>query len=121
MSPELGGTSHRLLPDMIEVGSFIGLAAMTQSEITIQGAGIEHLGIIPEKFRQLGIQMEYRGDDIYIPSLVSKTALMICRASFFAPCGMIVPFSFLPPMTSKEFMREKILRYYDIRILLRPP
>ena len=65
---QLGGTSHRLLPDMIEVGSFIGLAAMTQSEITIQGAGIEHLGIIPEKFRQLGIQMEYRGDDIYIPS-----------------------------------------------------
>ena len=64
----LGGTSHRLLPDMIEVGSFIGLAAMTQSEITIQGAGIEHLGIIPEKFRQLGIQMEYHGDDIYIPS-----------------------------------------------------
>jgi UDP-N-acetylglucosamine 1-carboxyvinyltransferase len=65
---QLGGTTHRLLPDMIEVGSFIGLAAMTQSEITIQGAGIEHLGIIPEKFRQLGIQMEYRGDDIYIPS-----------------------------------------------------
>ena len=65
---QLGGTHHRLLPDMIEVGSFIGLAAMTQSEITIQGAGIEHLGIIPEKFRQLGIQMEYRGDDIYIPS-----------------------------------------------------
>lgn len=65
---QLGGTQHRLLPDMIEVGSFIGLAAMTQSEITIQGAGIEHLGIIPEKFRQLGIQMEYRGDDIYIPS-----------------------------------------------------
>jgi UDP-N-acetylglucosamine 1-carboxyvinyltransferase len=64
----LGGTTHRMLPDMIEVGSFIGLAAMTQSEITIRGAGIPHLGVIPEKFRQLGIQMEYRGDDIYIPA-----------------------------------------------------
>ena len=64
----LGGTTHRMLPDMIEVGSFIGLAAMTQSDILIKGAGIEHLGIIPEKFRQLGIQMEYRGDDIHIPS-----------------------------------------------------
>lgn len=63
----LGGTEHRMLPDMIEIGSFIGLAAMTQSEITIRGAGIEHLGIIPEKFRQLGIHLEIRGDDIYIP------------------------------------------------------
>ena len=63
----LSGTSHRLLPDMIEVGSFIGLAAMTQSEITIKNASIENLGIIPEKFRQLGIQMEFRGDDIFIP------------------------------------------------------
>lgn len=64
----LGGAEHRMLPDMIEVGSFIGLAAMTQGEVTIQGAGIEHLGIIPEKFKQLGIQMEFRGDDIHIPS-----------------------------------------------------
>jgi UDP-N-acetylglucosamine 1-carboxyvinyltransferase len=63
----LAGTEHTLLPDMIEVGSFIGLAAMTKSSITIQGAGIEHLGIIPDKFRQLGIAMEFRGDDIYIP------------------------------------------------------
>lgn len=63
----LSGTEHRMLPDMIEIGSFIGLAAMTQSELTITNAGIEHLGIIPEKFRQLGIQMEFRGDDIYIP------------------------------------------------------
>lgn len=63
----LGGTEHSMLPDMIEVGSFIGLAAMTQSEITIKNAGIEHLGVIPEKFRQLGINLEYRGDDIYIP------------------------------------------------------
>lgn len=64
----LGGTQHRMLPDMIEVGSFIGLAAMTQSDITIKNAGIEHLGIIPEKFQQLGIKMNFNGDDIHIPS-----------------------------------------------------
>jgi UDP-N-acetylglucosamine 1-carboxyvinyltransferase len=63
----LGGTEHRLLPDMIEIGSFIGLAAMTQSEITIKNAGLEHLGVIPDKFRQLGIQLDFRGDDIHIP------------------------------------------------------
>jgi UDP-N-acetylglucosamine 1-carboxyvinyltransferase len=63
----LGGTAHRMLPDMIEVGSFIGLAAMTQSEITIRNAGLDNLGIIPDKFRQLGIRLEFRGDDIYIP------------------------------------------------------
>jgi UDP-N-acetylglucosamine 1-carboxyvinyltransferase len=63
----LGGTSHTMLPDMIEVGSFIGLAAMTQSAITIKNAGVEHLGIIPDKFRQLGIQMDIKGDDIIIP------------------------------------------------------
>ena len=63
----LGGTEHRMLPDMIEVGSFIGLAAMTQSGITIKNAGIEHLGIIPEKFQQLGIQLNFNGDDIHIP------------------------------------------------------
>jgi UDP-N-acetylglucosamine 1-carboxyvinyltransferase len=63
----LTGTEHRMLPDMIEVGSFIGLAAMTQSDITIKNAGIEHLGIIPEKFQQLGIQMNFIGDDIHIP------------------------------------------------------
>lgn len=64
----LGGTTHAMLPDMIEVGSFIGLAAMTQGEVTIKNAGIEHLGVIPEKFQQLGIAMEFKGDDIYIPS-----------------------------------------------------
>ena len=66
--PALGGTTHSMLPDMIEVGSFIGLAAMTQSDITIKNAGIEHLGIIPAKFQQLGIQLEFQGDDIHIPS-----------------------------------------------------
>ena len=65
---ELHGTTHSMLPDMIEVGSFIGLAAMTKSEITIKNAGIAHLGIIPEKFQQLGIHLEFKGDDIYIPS-----------------------------------------------------
>ena len=63
----LGGTTHRMLPDMIEVGSFIGLAAMTQSDIIIKNAGLDHLGIIPEKFQQLGIQMDFSGDDIHIP------------------------------------------------------
>jgi UDP-N-acetylglucosamine 1-carboxyvinyltransferase len=63
----LGGTTHTLLPDMIEIGSFIGLAAMTQSELTIRNARVDMLGVIPDKFRQLGIQVEFRGDDIYIP------------------------------------------------------
>lgn len=65
---KLQGTSHRMLPDMIEIGSFIGLAAMTQSELTIKNAGVAHLGIIPEKFSQLGIQFSIQGDDIYIPA-----------------------------------------------------
>jgi UDP-N-acetylglucosamine 1-carboxyvinyltransferase len=65
---ELFGTEHRMLPDMIEIGSFIGLAAMTQSDITIKNAGLEHLGVIPERFQQLGIQMDFVGDDIHIPA-----------------------------------------------------
>jgi len=65
---ELKGTTHRLLPDMIEVGSFIGLAAMTASEITIKNARVDQLGIIPLVFKRLGIQMEFRGDDIYVPA-----------------------------------------------------
>lgn len=64
----LGGTEHRMLPDMIEVGSFIGMAAMTQSEITIKNAGLDYIGIIPEKFQQLGIRMNFIGDDLHIPS-----------------------------------------------------
>lgn len=64
----LNGCSHTLLPDMIEVGSFIGLAAMTSSEITIKNAGYEHLGIIPASFARLGITMKRTGDDIYIPA-----------------------------------------------------
>ena len=63
----LGGATHRLLPDMIEIGSFIGLAAMTQSAITIKDARIDQLGIIPRVFERMGIALEYRGDDIHIP------------------------------------------------------
>ncbi len=62
----LGGTTHTMLPDMIEVGSFIGLAAMTQSQLTIKNAGIEHLGVIPQKFQQLGIDLEFKNDDIIV-------------------------------------------------------
>jgi len=65
---ELHGIDHTLLPDMIEIGSFIGLAAMTQSSITIKNAGIEHLGIIPEVFRRLGIRIECHEDDLIIPA-----------------------------------------------------
>ena len=64
----LSGCNHLILPDMIEVGSFIGLAAMTGSEITILNAGINHLGIIPDSFKRLGIKLEKKGDDIYIPA-----------------------------------------------------
>ena len=64
----LHGTEHRILPDMIEVGSFIGMAAITRSELTIKDVSWDNLGIIPEAFRRLGIKLERRGDDIYIPS-----------------------------------------------------
>ncbi len=63
----LKGTEHKLLPDMIEIGSFIGLAAMTKSELTIKEVGYDHLGVIPDVFKRLGIQMERRGDDLFIP------------------------------------------------------
>jgi len=64
----LGGTEHRMLPDMIEIGSFIGLAAMTQSDITIKNVSLGNLGVIPDKFRQLGIHMNFVGDDIHVPA-----------------------------------------------------
>lgn len=64
----LGGCEHRMLPDMIEIGSFIGLAATTQSEITIKNCSIPDLGVIPGVFRKMGIELEYRGDDIYVPA-----------------------------------------------------
>jgi len=65
---KLNGTDHRMLPDMVEIGSWIGLAAMTKSEITIKDVNWNELGVIPNTFRKLGIQLEQRGDDIYIPS-----------------------------------------------------
>ena len=64
----LGGCEHTILPDMIEIGSFIGLAAMTGSEITIKNVSYQNLGIIPDTFKKLGIKMELRGDDLYIPA-----------------------------------------------------
>lgn len=65
---ELKGCTHRVLPDMIEVGSFIGMAAMTGSEITIKNVSYDNLGIIPDSFRRLGIRLEQRGDDIFVPA-----------------------------------------------------
>ena len=65
---QLGGTTHRMLPDMIEIGSFIGLAAMTSSELTIKDVAYDQLGLIPDVFGKLGIQMERRGDDLFIPA-----------------------------------------------------
>lgn len=65
---ELHGTEHTILPDMIEVGSFIGMAAMTRSEITIKNVSYDNLGIIPESFRRFGIALEQRGDDIFVPA-----------------------------------------------------
>ena len=64
----LGGTEHTMLPDMIEVGSFIGMAAMTRSELTIKNVSYDNLGIIPAQFARMGIRFEQRGDDIYIPA-----------------------------------------------------
>ena len=64
----LGGCEHRILPDMIEIGSFIGLAAMTKSEITIKDVAYDELGVIPRVFRKLGIQLERRGDDLFVPA-----------------------------------------------------
>ena len=69
----LSGCRHRLLPDMIEIGSFIGMAAMTASELTIKETSVTHLGIIPESFRRLGIIVEQHGDDLHIPQQDSYT------------------------------------------------
>jgi len=66
---ELGGTEHRILPDMIEIGSFIGMAAMTRSDLLIKDVAYEELGIIPGSFKRLGIALERRGEDLYVPSM----------------------------------------------------
>ena len=65
---ELHGCTHRMLPDMIEAGSFIGMAAMTQSDLTIKNAQVQHLGLIPQVFRRLGIEVWQKGDDLYVPT-----------------------------------------------------
>lgn len=65
---KLGGTEHSMLPDMIEIGSFIGLAAMTQSDIVIKNAAVNELGVIPDRFQQLGIKLTIEGDDIHVPA-----------------------------------------------------
>jgi UDP-N-acetylglucosamine 1-carboxyvinyltransferase len=65
---KLSGTCHRILPDMIEIGSFIGMAALTRSDITIKNASVENLGIIPSSFKRLGINLEINGDDIHVPA-----------------------------------------------------
>ena len=85
----LHGTEHTLLPDMIEIGSFIGMAAMTSSEITIKNARIDQLGQIPMIFRRLGIELEFRGDDIYIPSQ-DKYEIETLFLQFLMPHGPVL-------------------------------
>jgi UDP-N-acetylglucosamine 1-carboxyvinyltransferase len=95
----LKGSKHRILPDMIEVGSFIGLAAMTQSEITIKNVGLQHLGIIPTTFQRLGIKMEFRGDDIYIPAQESYEIDTFIDGSILTIADQIWP-GFTPDLLS---------------------
>lgn len=95
----LKGTHHRILPDMIEVGSFIGLAAMTQSELTIKNVGLQHLGIIPSTFQRLGIKMEFRGDDIYIPAQESYEIDTFIDGSILTIADQIWP-GFTPDLLS---------------------
>ncbi len=95
----LKGTSHRMLPDMIEVGSFIGLAAMTQSEITIKNVSFDELGVIPAVFQRLGIKLERRGDDIYIPSQESYEIDTFIDGSILTIADAIWP-GFTPDLLS---------------------
>ncbi len=95
----LGGTDHTMLPDMIEIGSFIGLAAMTQSEITIKDCQIHRLGIIPETFRRMGIQMEFRGDDIHIPAQSNYEIETFIDGSILTVADQIWP-GFTPDLLS---------------------
>jgi UDP-N-acetylglucosamine 1-carboxyvinyltransferase len=88
-----------MLPDMIEIGSFIGLAAMTQSEITIKNVGLEHLGIIPETFKRLGIKMEFRGDDIFIPAQTNYEIETFIDGSIMTIADAIWP-GFTPDLIS---------------------
>jgi UDP-N-acetylglucosamine 1-carboxyvinyltransferase len=95
----LGGTTHRMLPDMIEIGSFIGLAAMTQSEITIKNVAYQELGVIPDVFRKLGIKMELRGDDLFIPAQDSYEIDTFIDGSIMTVADAIWP-GFTPDLLS---------------------
>lgn len=95
----LGGTEHRLLPDMIEIGSFIGLAAMTKSEITIKDVSFKDLGVIPNVFRSLGIKLEQKGDDIFIPSQESYEIETFIDGSILTVADAIWP-GFTPDLLS---------------------
>ena len=96
---ELKGTTHRLLPDMIEIGSFIGMAAVTQSEITIKNVSYDNLGIIPVIFERLGIKMERRGDDIFIPEQESYEIESFIDGSILTISDAIWP-GFTPDLIS---------------------
>jgi UDP-N-acetylglucosamine 1-carboxyvinyltransferase len=96
---ELGGCEHRMLPDMIEIGSFIGLAATTQSEITIKNCSIPDLGIIPSVFKRMGIEMEFRGDDIYLPAQESYKIQSLIDGSILTIKDGIWP-AFTPDLIS---------------------
>jgi UDP-N-acetylglucosamine 1-carboxyvinyltransferase len=96
---QLGGCTHRMLPDMIEIGSFIGLAAATNSEITIKNCAIPELGIIPSVFRKMGIQLEFRGDDIHIPSQDSYKISQLIDGSILTIRDGIWP-AFTPDLIS---------------------
>ncbi len=95
----LGGTSHRMLPDMIEIGSFIGLAVMTQSEITIKNVAYQELGVIPDVFRKLGVKMELRGDDLFIPTQESYEIDTFIDGSIMTIADAIWP-GFTPDLLS---------------------
>jgi UDP-N-acetylglucosamine 1-carboxyvinyltransferase len=96
---KLGGTDHTMLPDMIEIGSFIGLAAMTQSEITIKNCQIHRLGIIPETFQRMGIKLEFRGDDIYVPAQSNYEIETFIDGSILTVADQIWP-GFTPDLLS---------------------
>ncbi|BDD03704.1 UDP-N-acetylglucosamine 1-carboxyvinyltransferase [Aureibacter tunicatorum] len=95
----LGGTTHTLLPDMIEVGSFIGLAAMTKSNLRIKDARVDQLGIIPDTFRRLGIQLEIEGDDIVVPEQESYRIEKFFDGSILTIADAIWP-GFTPDLLS---------------------
>jgi UDP-N-acetylglucosamine 1-carboxyvinyltransferase len=95
----LGGCTHEMLPDMIEIGSFIGLAASTQSEILIRNCSIPELGVIPSVFRKMGIELEYRGDDIFVPSQESYKIQSLIDGSILTIKDGIWP-AFTPDLIS---------------------